>query len=113
MRQQAALQLCHGQIHWDLLTPIYFSAPTAPFDLSALLAVVVQVKNRHRATPLKIDGREYDDFFVINDAFANPVLCIHLDLDSTPTGGHRVKLKGGESHVFGIYSRGAGSPLVA
>ena len=87
MRQQAALQLCHGQIHWDLLIPIYFSTPTAPFDPSALLAVVVQVKNRHCATPLKIDGREYDDFFGINDPFANPVLCIHLDLDGTPTGG--------------------------
>ena len=61
MRQQAALQLCHGQIHWDHLIPIYFSTPTAPFDPSALLAVVVQVKNRHCATPLKVDGREYDD----------------------------------------------------
>jgi hypothetical protein len=111
MRQQAALQLCHGQIHWDLLIPIYFGKPSAPFDPSALSAVVVQVKNRHRATPLNINGSEYDDFFGTSDTSANPVLCLYLDLESTPTGRQRVQLKrnGKQSRVFGIYSRGASS----
>ena len=113
MRQQAALQLCHGQQYWDLLIPIYFGEPSAPFDPSALSAVVVQVKNRHDATSLKVDGPEYDDFFGISDTSANPVLCLLLDLESTPTGRETVKLmrNGTQSRVFGIHSRGSSSTI--
>jgi hypothetical protein len=109
MRQQAALQLCHGQQYWDLLIPIYFGEPSAPFDPSALSAIVVQVKNRHRSTPLETGGSEYNRFFGINKTSAMPVLYLLLDLESTPSGRESVTLERNDKRprVFGIHSRGA------
>ena len=113
MRQQAALQLCPNQKHWDLLIPIYFGEPTAPFLPSDLSAVFVQVKNRHRATRLDIKESDYGELFGASDASRNPVLCLYLDLESTPTDRERVEVSQNEGQpwVFGIYSRGAKSTM--
>ena len=62
LRRHAALQLSFGQVHWDLLIPVYLGSPAEEFECENLSALLIQVKNR-KSKPRLLLGREFPTYF--------------------------------------------------
>jgi len=82
LRRHAALQLSHGQPHWDLLIPIYFGELSAPLNPAHLSAIVIQIKNRANKAPFHL-GNEFKQYF---STINNLVVYIQLELGTREVG---------------------------
>ena len=82
LRRHAALQLSHGQPHWDLLILIYFGELSAPLNPAHLSAIVIQTKSRANKAPFHLGDEVRLYFSTIN----NLVVYAQLELGTSEAG---------------------------
>ena len=72
MHTQSALQLKFQQIGYDLLIPIYLGDPKDAFNPTLLTAMLIQIKNKQRATTFVPSADEIHHLF--STTHNNPII---------------------------------------
>lgn len=78
MHTQSALQLKFQQIGYDLLIPIYLGNPKDAFNPTLLTAMLIQIKNRQRATTFVPSADEIHRLF--STTHNNPIIVALFDV---------------------------------
>lgn len=85
LRRNAGLQLAPYQEHWDLLIPCYLGRPHEPFNIQAVSAILIQVKNTIKPNGKRyfVGEKEVQEYFPTD----RPILQILMDLGTGTNSG--------------------------